>query len=418
MKTFAETLPRAATGVGRSSPTKILGSAAILVSLFSWVGFGLFDLDSQPYAFIMFTLFLACCYRSIKLPTHALAIFSLILAGSAIAVAVTDDVFSFMTGRALFNYLSFYVIFLGYYNYLVRFGFPHRLLYFAAVIWLFGGVVELFQPELIDIFSPRRTSLGRGATSFAPEPTFFAIWLFFSSWLMLAANDYRLKARGAIIPAQIGAIVLLAKSSMGALFLVIALGGVIAGNFLRYRIKKKALVAALLAMLAIIPVSLFLHVQLDNSRLMLIISRLAGASDVLDVFFVDASMNARLEHVVFSLHSALLNFMVPAGFDSFNDHREYLLSFYGDYFWYAGLGTKVMSWLGDWILQIGVFGLAVMVLLARASFDGSYRNFIEQIVLFIVLLSAIPVAFPLVPMLFATFIYRKRLANIARRSPL
>lgn len=388
---------------------KFIGKIAILASFFNWVGFGLLNLDSQPYAFIMFTLFLISIYKSIKLPTHAVAIFFLILAGSIIAVANTNDVFSFIAGRAIFNYLSFYVIFLGFYNYLVRFGFPHRLFYFSAVIYLLGGIVEIFKPELIEIFAPRRTSADRGATSFAPEPTFFAILLFFSSWLMLVANGYRLKSRAAIIFAQIGAIVLLAKSSMGALFLAIAFQAVVVGNFFRTRIKKKAILSAFLAVLVLIPLSLYLHVQLGDSRLLSVILKLQGEVDILDIFFLDASMNHRLEHVVFSLHSAVLNLMVPAGFDSFSIHREYLLNFYNGYFWYGGAGEKVMSWLGDWILQLGIFGLAIMVLLSSASFDRSYRSFLEQIVLFLILLSAIPVAFPLVPMLFATFIHRKRI---------
>jgi hypothetical protein len=393
---------------------KFIGRAAILASLFNWVGFGLLNLDSQPYAFTIFTLFLISIHKSIKLPTHSVAIFFLILSGSIIAVANTNNPFSFIAGRAIFNYLSFYVIFLGFYNYLVRFGFPHRLFYFAAIIYLLGAIVEIFKPELVDIFAPRRTSAGRGVTSFTPEPTFFAILLFFSSWLMLVANNYRLKTRAAIISAQIGAIVLLAKSAMGALFLAIAFQAIVVGNFFRTRIKKKAILSAFLVALALIPLSFYLFVQLENSRLLSVLLKLQGEVDILDIFFLDASMNHRLEHVVFSLHSTILNFMVPAGFDSFTIHREYLLKFYDGYFWYGGPSQKVMSWLGDWIFQLGIFGLAIMVLLSSASFDKSYRSFLEKIVLFILLLSAIPVAFPLVPMLFATFINRKRIWKIKR----
>ena len=38
--------------------------------------------------------------------------------------------------------------------------------------------------SFLDWVSPNRTSLDRGVTSFAAEPTFFAIILFFISWLI------------------------------------------------------------------------------------------------------------------------------------------------------------------------------------------------------------------------------------------
>ena len=122
-------------------------------------------------------------------------------------------------------------------------------------------------------------------------------------------------------------------------------------------------------------------------------------------------MNERLQHIVFSIRRAFLNFLIPSGFDTFMHHQDYLINFYNNYFWYDRGSIKILSWIGDWVYQLGVFGIIVLWYLFKISGDKTYKNFIERLLLFIVLLSSVPVAFPLIAMIFALLTYTKNISH-------
>ena len=116
------------------------------------------------------------------------------------------------------------------------------------------------------------------------------------------------------------------------------------------------------------------------------------------------------------MHGAVNNFLIPAGFDAFVHIKDKLDSTYNYYFWSSGLygepSNKIMSWSGDWLFQLGIFGLIFVSYLLYISSDGSRIRRAELFLLTILLCSAVPVAFPLISMLLALYTYRSRIRAI------
>ena len=64
--------------------------------------------------------------------------------------------------------------------------------------------------------------------------------------------------------------------------------------------------------------------------------------------------------------------------------------------------------MGDWVYSLGIFGVTSLSLIFVDASDGTKENRFFLLTLAIILISAIPIAFPLVPMILATMIYNKR----------
>jgi hypothetical protein len=208
-----------------------------------------------------------------------------------------------------------------------------------------------------------------------------------------------------IIVLNVISIFLLAKSLLGILFLLLTVSTYVAFHILRVRISTRFLKQVLISQLLIVLVSFFAYQYVENSRFAAII--VSAADNPIDIFSLDASMNERLEHVVFSIHGTVANYFVPSGFDTFADHHAYLKQYYDGYFWWEGPTSKIMSWVGDFLYHLGIFGVgALLVLFFFMGSDGSSRRVLERVLLFVLLLSAVPVAFPLVSMLFALFSFQ------------
>ena len=391
----------------KTSINLIFGNIAVFISIFPWIGFGVLDIDSQPWPVISFVIYLFVCGSSIKLPRN-IGIMALVLAtGFFISLARSHEPASFLTIRAAYNYSCIIFVFLGFYNYLHRFGFPYKLVLAVNVIWLVGAFVEIFYPHFNEFLVPVRTSADRGLTSFAPEPTFYAIFLFFSSWLLLAADGYRFRTHFGRHAVNIGSIALLARSSMGVVYLVFAYGQYLIFNLFRLKINKSFMKSVALVLILLSTLVSIFYFYLDQSRVFKLASDLFTKVGISGLFALDASMNSRLESVVFSIHGAILNYLIPSGFDTFMDQGAYLLRFYNGLFWYSKGSLKVESWVGAFIYELGFLGLAFLLLFFSGAWDRSYRGFLELLLLFIILLSAVPLAFPLVPMLFSVLYYRK-----------
>ncbi|KQI71232.1 hypothetical protein AN191_13095 [Loktanella sp. 5RATIMAR09] len=330
-----------------------------------------------------------------------LIVVALISFGFVISALVSDQLGGFIFARAVMTYLSIIVSYMAFYLFIIRYGFPWRIVIFINIFWIAIGVAELLNPEISEMFGQRRTTLDRGVTSLAPEPTYFAIYLFFSSWLMLFAAHYKPKGGvSALILLNITAILFLAKSTMGVLFVIIAVFALAAYKASRFRPNQRDLLIIGTCAIAFYVFAAAGDFFLEESRIARISSTFADLS-ILDVMQVDASINQRLEAVVLSLHGALYHNLIPAGLDTFLVTRDRVVDQYNGFFWYLTESNKIMSWIGAMVYELGVFGIAALSLMFSAAFDKTVRSFWGLCVLFILLLSAIPLSFPLVPMLLA-----------------
>ena len=304
--------------------------------------------------------------------------------------------------RAVASYLTMVVCLIVSYDYVRNYGPPIRMIYFVNAVWLFIGIAELLDPSLASTFSVSRTSEGRGVTSLAPEPTFFAVYLVFSTWLILLSYKYKpTKFAGVVIVANVIAIIFLCKSSMGLLFLAIGISAILLYQFLRLRLK----IPLFIAVVAIV-VGLYLVPNLEN----LLGSRMLGMADnigingIFTVFKDDESINSRLEHVVFSFDGLIRNFFLPGGFDTFGDMREVQLRAYDGFFWTSETTDKIMSFYGSICYEFGVFGVAIVFIFTKGLLrNRSILAYLETLTFSLFALAAIPVAFAPVYLLIAMF---------------
>lgn len=394
---------------GAPSVSRVASTIFVVVCLLPWTSFGTNNLDSQPWP-LLFGILLIATFSGKLASTRnlKLAIFAIVL-GLYVA-AINSSSSGFIIIRAFYNYISFFIVLLVFLTILDHFKPPIRIIRFMNYIWIAGALIQIVQPGLIAAIGKARTTAERGLTSLSPEPTFFAIYLIFSSLLLfqLRGFDHRKDLRLHVI--NLLAVALLARSSMGLLMIVVGFCAYVIYLMTRIKIKKRIIVGlGIIAGLGIVVVFVF-RTYFAESRVASLVDALAERG-VLGIIQYDASMNVRIEHVVFSIHGAVRNYLLPGGFDSFSETRVAIVDSYGGYFWYGTESDKIMSWSGDWLYSLGIFGLLSLAFIATAAYDRTRESFFFLGLVFVLLFSAIPVAFPLVPMLFATMIHRIRVRS-------
>ena len=103
-----------------------------------------------------------------------------------------------------------------------------------------------------------------------------------------------------------------------------------------------------------------------------------------------------------------MNYGLPGGVHSYYDISVVLVEFFDGYFW-SGLGSnKILSFVGAFIYELGIIGLIYIIYVYWLLRDKSNPNRIFELsLLFIILNSAIPVAFPFVAILMAVMYCQK-----------
>lgn len=394
----------------------MLGLAFILACLNPWASFGVNDLDSQPWPLAAAVLFLFSVLTKLRAPPYFVPLMLSLLIGVLFA-SFTPPIEG-GAPRAVISYLTILACYLAAFNYFRLYGFPTRTFIVMNVIWVAVGVIELYTPALSQFISQNRTTSDRGVTSMSPEPTHFGVFLFFISWVMLAAYSFRPPRKIALLCiANVAAIFLLAKATMVIGLVVFALGVAAVASLAKWvstagKVQGRMMLlvgGSLLAVLAVAGVD----AMFPESRVSRVFDRLMGGG-LYDLLMADASINQRLEAVVYSIHGFFFNWMAPGGFDSFLNTRDALWVVWGDYFWFPTQTNKIMSWIGGILYELGIFG-AVVVLCLFAGAKKAGVRLREIVIVAAVLLTAIPPAFPLAPMLFALWC-AKGLAY--RRAPL
>jgi len=393
---------------------KLFGNLFIIFSLLPWVNFGLNNMDSQPWSFIFGIIFLLSL-KKITFPDYSITILVLVFIGLVCAFLRTDYLDTFFVLRATVNYFSLSLFYILFYNYFINYHFPFKIFVFFNFLWIGFGLLELFYPELTKSISIMRTDSSRGATSFAPEPTFFAIFLFISSWILAESKNFLINKKITIILLiNIISIIFLAESAMVFLFLVIVISMILISNLLHFLISLKIIKKNLVSYVIWICLGYLMLIiakdLLNETRLFFLINKFLNAQSILEIIINDASINARVESVYFSTIGSFKNYLIPGGLDSFIEMRREILSLMEEEIFNNRVeSNKIMSWAGSLLYELGIFGLLIMVLFFKSIYKGSLRSLLNCITLFLILFSAIPVAFPLIPILLSLMVYNKKI---------
>lgn len=367
------------------------------LSFFPWVSFGLLKTDTQP--FVLFLIIFSFLFnpKLFRLNKFLLFVIINIFFGMFFCLLNTSNIFTFISFR--FVYGSLLIIFglIFYSNFLLRYGYPRKIIIFANLIYLLVALVETYNPSVLGFLAVSRTDFGRGVTSLTPEPSYFGSFLLFCSLSLYIDSGFNFKNDFKIHIINLIFIIFLAKSSLATMLLVF---GIFIFFLFQWNIKKVVKI--------FIPILLFIKFipsivdqLLPNSRIGKIISDLYKVS-LYDLFYIDQSFNQRLEHLVLSLHASYASYFIPSGIDDFIKKRFSLLPKYNGYFWYADETNIIMSWIGDFIFHYGFFGLLFILSILVYVFYTKKKLYLAAfIVLIILLLTPIPIAFPLTYLILA-----------------
>jgi hypothetical protein len=392
----------------------------VVAALTPWASFGTNAMDSQPWPMLLALVFLGLLMGRARLPGGGEIVLAAIALGFFWSLLHTQAMLSAISARSLATYLTFSLVLVAFYSYVQRYGFPLRALIVMNLLWLLVGVSELFNPALAELISATRTTRGRGVTSMAPEPTYFAIYLFFSSWLMLTAQPFR-PSRGVrlLVLVNLAAIIVLALSALGILLILLAvlvsLVTTLCIAVARGRIRPRAIAVAVAGVLLLGLGWPALTGLIEDTRVAVLFEQ-ARAVPVLELAHRDASINQRLEAPILALHGAQHNLLRPGGFDTFLAVRDQVAGAYDGFFWHPTRSERIMSWLGAFVYELGAPGVMALLVLLYMTHGGTVR-LAEQGLLLMVLVHAIPVAFPLVPMLLATWCYQRAEQRHTRATP-
>jgi len=154
----------------------------------------------------------------------------------------------------------------------------------------------------------------------------------------------------------------------------------------------------------------FFQEILQGSRVEQLITKINIDNSILKIIVSDHSINSRTEAVFFSVVGTFDNYLIPGGLDSFIDVRKSMLEDYNvsEYFFNRSESNKIMSWLGSILYELGIFGFFLIIIIFKTIYKSFKGSLFYYGALLVILLSAVPVAFPLVPMLFALIVYNKK----------
>lgn len=297
--------------------------------------------------------------------------------------------FNFGLVRGVGNYIGIFLLYVCIIDISKRYGFPLKTILFANFIWLFAGFIEYFGIFSFSSIVNSRTSIGRGVSSLAAEPSFFAIQLFFMSVIYLVFNNYKVnKIQFLAITLNIFSIVFISKSSLGVLFLIITTFSLII--YLMITKIRVGLVCVALMFAAVITMN-SLGIA-EDSRMFQLADLLAN-SGVRALFYTDGSLNGRLQDIVVPGVYFINNFGLPAGFDRYGYTELKLVTLlWNGFFWYQPGGNIIMSYIMSMLVEIGIFGVFAYLSLSMAYRDIDLQKFFEHVTIFVLLLAAIPLA--------------------------
>ena len=163
---------------------KNLATMTLIASLFPYFTFISTKWDTQPWALLFASLYLLVSIsfkRTLHIPWSLRLIIVSIWYGIIITVTLMlfQQINAFIMMRRFFAYLTFALVAnvaVNEYKYL-----PVNWMIFAIFVWLFGAIIQIVVGiHVLRIFIPRISIRpNQGLTSFAPEPSYYAIQMGF-----------------------------------------------------------------------------------------------------------------------------------------------------------------------------------------------------------------------------------------------
>ncbi len=358
------------------------------------------SIDTAPYA-LLYSIGIVLLFKRKKLPIELWILFFLFF--SAFMILIINGI-NFTILRTLAGYFSVFIIASATYFILTSNRRVNvKLIYRFFIAWFVVGVVQaLIYPEFLTLFIVRSTTTaGRGITSLAPEPTYYAsVVIFFI--IVTYITNYKFKT---ILFLGIISIITLSVSATGAFVILLYLIFYI----IFFILNKKMLYTIFISIILFI----LLYVNFD----MLQGTRLFKLTNMLfenpaSIFIIDASGNARLWNIIGAFMGSFDNFFLPNS----NIHfRESLIRYmdlhpeFANPYSYKIATDKIMSGTGQIFYNLGFLGLLYFYSFFSLSFKY-FRSLKKSIFLtfclFLIMTTAIPLTFPIFGFVYRLLAYK------------
>lgn len=388
-----------------------IGYLIVLLCLFPWSSPFPIASDTQPLAFILALFYFVFNIRGFSVYLYVV-VFMLIGAIFGFVISEWND-----GVRGIYGYISMFVLSSSVLHYFKHYGLPRYEFYRTIIsIWGIVGVIQFWDPSIISFMSSRdgiyALSGGRGVNSFAPEPTFYAMFLVLIGLVIVVqASNYKDFAT----PRQIKnllifmfiQILFLSKSSLVLVFLIVAL--VLFGVIMRP-------IYSLLFAVLFVPIVYLLSFVLADSvddigssfRLGKLFVELSNVH-IVDILLIDGSISDRVVQIIASHYNSLSNWLLPHGFSAWVLQANSLPSIIdGSYNSIQGL-NRVLSLSGSLFFEVGFFALPFIVtmiyLIVNVTPGKGFRmSVVKTLVVISFLVQTIPLGLPTLAFVFSILI--------------
>ena len=290
--------------------------------------------------------------------------------------------------------------------------------HYITASWIYNiyAVFQIYDLNFLDWASPNRTTISRGHTSLAAEPTYYAIIIFFISWLIFN-NIYKNKNISissikdkynflalSTIGANILSIFFLAKSTTVILMILVLL------NLSIFFFMSKTFLKYLIIFATFISIITYLNYNnLSETRPLMIISQMAnlGFSSLYLIVYTDMSINGRVAQVIIPYIGLIENYGLPGGYFTFENISSKIVGPDNFFHSHTGITHKIQSFIGVFIYELGALGALILFFMGMILKNENNWKWREIIILFFLLIPSIPLGMGLVPLLFGSKIKPK-----------
>ena len=397
----------------------ILFTILLLTAFFPYVSFySFFKTDIQPWNIILIIIFSFFLIFYYNLKFDKIFLFLLIpMFFSFFLLPLTSDLkFAF---RSIAGYITLGlspIVYLytlkKYYKLFIK------ILKISTIIYFIVGLIQLllFKNFLIQFLNNISSSSSRGVSSLTTEPSFYGITCVFLILLFWTLNVNNKILYIILLLIQI---IIMGKSSIAILFLGIYLSFYFIFKINNTRIILILFFAVIIFVLSLIYIKSHSSILLQyNSRPLQLLYEVIKDKNIFNIVYIDGSINARLASIYFPIKHFFGSFFIPGGFGTYSYYLKHELM-KQNFFWqmkksgyiHSKMKNVIMSYYGSILYELGFIGLLIPIGYSAIIVKG-YKNDISNMFIYLffintILLSAIPLTFPLVSLYIASLMYKK-----------
>lgn len=366
--------------------------------------------DSQPYALILGVI-IVILYGNYHLRWE----FKMLAFVCAFSLIGLYEGVTFNALRSVVNYISIFVIPWATCIVLRQKRLSYSFWRITVLIWGIFGIIQLIGSSTFGgslLYRAYNTASvqesGRGSTSLAPEATFYGIICLLQ--LIVGYLNFRFKPNYRLWMLFLACqLLLLSRSSMT--IMVILLGFILYAIVIGLSKRPLLLISGGLAVAFIILCIHTFEPLLQEYRAGRHLIYLLDAPK--DFITTDNSVNERFIHAFFPFIGFIQNYGLPHFYDKFDLFMRHIYFSWewSDIISFYRMGySRIMSGVGCAIFELGWVGLFIYIVLFRDIAILARNNFkywLVGILLFFVLLNAMPLTNGLVGFVFGNIIYRR-----------